>query len=143
MKVVSDQKWWHDAVIYQIYPRSFNDSNGDGIGDIAGIIQKLDYLKELGIQAIWLCPVYASPNEDNGYDISDYEAIHPEYGTMSDMETLISEAEKRNIAIIMDLIVNHTSDEHVWFKEAKKVNVILTVIIIFGAIRLMDKHLTI
>lgn len=120
MNVVSDQKWWHDSVIYQIYPRSFNDSNGDGIGDISGIIQKLDYLKELGIQAIWLCPVYASPNEDNGYDISDYEAIHPEYGTMSDMKTLISEAEKRNIAIIMDLIVNHTSDEHFWFKEAKK-----------------------
>ncbi|GAA0365199.1 alpha-glucosidase [Alkalibacterium iburiense] len=113
-------KWWQEAVVYQIYPRSFQDSNGDGIGDIPGIIQRLDYLEDLGIQAIWLCPVYASPNEDNGYDISDYETIHPEYGTMADMETLIKEADKRNIRIVMDLIVNHTSDQHRWFQEAKK-----------------------
>lgn len=113
-------KWWQEAVVYQIYPRSFQDSNGDGIGDIPGIIQRLDYLEDLGIQAIWLCPVYASPNEDNGYDISDYEAIHPEYGTMADMDRLIKEADKRNIRIVMDLIVNHTSDQHRWFQEAKK-----------------------
>lgn len=113
-------KWWQEAVVYQIYPRSFQDSNGDGIGDIPGIIQRLDYLENLGIQAIWLCPVYASPNEDNGYDISDYEAIHPEYGTMADMDRLINEADKRNIRIVMDLIVNHTSDQHRWFQEAKK-----------------------
>lgn len=113
-------KWWQESVVYQIYPRSFNDSNVDGIGDLNGITQKLDYLKELGINVIWLCPVYASPNDDNGYDISDYRAIHPEYGTMSDMEKLLSEANKREIKIVMDLVVNHTSDEHEWFKEAKK-----------------------
>lgn len=113
-------KWWQDAVIYQIYPRSFQDSNGDGIGDIPGIISRLDYLEELGIDAIWLSPVYESPNDDNGYDISDYRAIHPEFGTMADMDQLIEEAKQRGIRIIMDLVVNHTSDEHQWFVEAKK-----------------------
>lgn len=113
-------KWWQESVVYQIYPRSFNDSDGDGIGDLKGITQKLDYLNELGINVIWLCPVYASPNDDNGYDISDYRAIHPEYGTMADMEELLFEADKRDIKIVMDLVVNHTSDEHEWFKEAKK-----------------------
>lgn len=112
--------WWKKSVIYQIYPKSFQDSNGDGIGDIPGIITRLDYLKKLGIDAIWLSPVYKSPGIDNGYDISDYEDIDPQYGTMSDMEKLIEEAKKRNIRIIMDLVVNHTSDEHNWFIEAKK-----------------------
>lgn len=110
--------WWKNIVVYQIYPRSFQDSNGDGIGDIPGIIARLDYLQKLGINAVWLSPVYESPNDDNGYDISNYEAIHPEYGTMDDMDNLIAEAGKRNIRIIMDLVVNHTSDEHPWFQEA-------------------------
>lgn len=113
-------KWWQSAVVYHIYPRSFQDSNGDGIGDIPGIISRLDYLEQLGSTAIWLGPVYQSPNDDNGYDISDYRAIHPDFGTMADMEKLIDEANKRNIKLIMDLVVNHTSDEHEWFKEAKQ-----------------------
>lgn len=113
-------KWWQNAVVYQIYPRSFQDSNGDGIGDIQGIISRLDYLQELGIDAVWLSPVYASPNDDNGYDISNYQAIHPDYGTMADMDELIEKARDRNIRIVMDLVVNHTSDEHQWFVEAKK-----------------------
>lgn len=112
--------WWQKAVVYQIYPRSFQDSNGDGIGDIPGIISRLDYLQLLGITAIWLSPVYQSPNDDNGYDISDYEAIMDEFGSMADMENLITEAQKRDIKIVMDLVVNHTSDEHAWFVEAKK-----------------------
>ncbi|MGX7273247.1 glycoside hydrolase family 13 protein [Enterococcus haemoperoxidus] len=111
--------WWQEAVVYQVYPRSFQDSNGDGIGDLNGIIQRLDYLKQLGISAIWLSPVYRSPNDDNGYDISDYEQIMAEFGTMEDMEQLIQEAEKREIKIIMDLVVNHTSDEHPWFVESR------------------------
>ncbi|MFL2116401.1 alpha-glucosidase [Marinilactibacillus psychrotolerans] len=110
--------WWKHLVVYQIYPRSFQDSNGDGIGDIPGIIKRLDYLQTLGVNAVWLSPVYESPNDDNGYDISNYEAIHPEYGTMDDMDNLIAEADKRNIRIIMDQVVNHTSDEHPWFQEA-------------------------
>lgn len=110
--------WWKNLVVYQIYPRSFQDSNGDGIGDIPGIIKRLDYLQTLGVNAVWLSPVYESPNDDNGYDISNYEAIHPEYGTMDDMNNLIAEADKRNIRIIMDQVVNHTSDEHPWFQEA-------------------------
>lgn len=113
-------KWWQEAVVYQIYPRSFQDSNGDGIGDINGIIQRLDYLKKLGITAIWLSPVYESPNDDNGYDISNYQEIMSEFGTMEDMDKLLNEANKRDIKIIMDLVVNHTSDEHKWFVEAKK-----------------------
>ncbi|SFC56554.1 glycoside hydrolase family 13 protein [Clostridium uliginosum] len=115
-----EKKWWHSSVVYQIYPRSFNDSNGDGIGDIRGIIEKLDYLKELGIDVIWLSPVYKSPNDDNGYDISDYCDIMNEFGTMKDMEKLIEEGKKRKIKILMDLVVNHTSDEHKWFIESKK-----------------------
>lgn len=111
--------WWQEAVVYQIYPRSFQDSNGDGIGDLKGIISRLDYLENLGITAIWLSPVYKSPNDDNGYDISDYQDIMEEFGSMADMEELIDEARKRNIRIIMDLVVNHTSDEHPWFIEAK------------------------
>lgn len=112
--------WWKKAVVYQVYPKSFQDSNGDGIGDLKGITSRLDYLKKLGIDAIWLSPVYQSPQVDNGYDISDYEAIDPQYGTMADMDELISEAKKRGIRIIMDLVINHTSDQHKWFIEARK-----------------------
>jgi len=112
-------EWWKERVIYQVYPRSFQDTNGDGIGDIPGIISRLDELKDLGIGAIWLCPVYPSPNADYGYDISDYYGINPEYGTMADMERLIKEAEKRDIKIIMDLVINHTSDEHPWFQQSR------------------------
>ncbi len=114
-----EKKWWHNSVVYQIYPRSFNDSNNDGIGDLKGIIEKLDYLKELGIDVIWLSPVYKSPNDDNGYDISDYTDIMDEFGTMEDMDKLLKEASSRGIKILMDLVLNHTSDEHKWFKEAK------------------------
>lgn len=114
------EQWWKQAVIYQIYPKSFQDSNGDGIGDIPGIISRLDYLKKLGIDGIWLSPVYRSPQDDNGYDISDYQDIDPMFGNLDDMEQLISEAKKRNIRIIMDLVLNHSSDEHRWFTEAKK-----------------------
>lgn len=117
---IMEQKWWHHSVVYQIYPRSFQDSNQDGIGDLRGIISRLDYLAYLGIDAIWLSPVYESPNDDNGYDISNYQAIMAEFGTMEEMEELIEEAKKRNIRIIMDLVVNHTSDEHPWFIEARK-----------------------
>lgn len=112
-------KWWHERVFYQIYPRSFNDSNGDGIGDIQGIIEKLPYLKKLGIGAIWLSPLYASPNYDNGYDISDYKAINPEYGTMADMKELLKVADELDIKIVMDLVINHTSFKHQWFIESK------------------------
>ncbi|WP_155287105.1 glycoside hydrolase family 13 protein [Lacticaseibacillus zhaodongensis] len=113
-------EWWRNAVVYQIYPRSFQDSNGDGIGDIPGIISQLDYLAELGIDAIWLSPVYKSPGLDNGYDIADYQAIDPQFGTMADMDELIAEAHRRNIRIIMDLVVNHTSDQHEWFKQSRR-----------------------
>lgn len=115
-----ERKWWKEAVVYQIYPRSFMDSNGDGIGDLNGIREKLDYLKLLGIDVIWLSPIYKSPNDDNGYDISDYQKIMDEFGTMEDFDRLLSEAHKRNIKIIMDLVVNHTSDEHQWFVESRK-----------------------
>lgn len=111
--------WWKEAIVYQIYPRSFCDSNGDGIGDLNGITSKLDYLKELGIDVIWLSPVYKSPNDDNGYDISDYEAIMTEFGTMDDFDKMLAEAHKRGIKIVMDLVVNHTSDEHPWFVESR------------------------
>lgn len=107
-----------DMVVYQIYPRSFLDTNGDGIGDLPGIISKLDYLQDLGINAIWLSPVYDSPNDDNGYDIADYKSIHPDFGTMADFDTLVAEAKKRGIGIVMDLVINHTSDEHIWFQKA-------------------------
>ena len=121
-KLMTEQnmKWWKKAVIYQIYPKSFQDSNGDGIGDLPGIVQRLDYLEDLGIDAVWLSPVYRSPQDDNGYDISDYQDIDPMFGTMADMEELIREAGKHHIRIIMDLVLNHTSDEHRWFREAKK-----------------------
>lgn len=115
-----ERKWWKEGVVYQIYPRSFYDSNGDGIGDLKGVISKLDYLKELGIDIIWLNPVYKSPNADNGYDISDYRDIMDEFGTMEDFDELLCEAHKRDIRIIMDLVVNHTSDEHEWFKKSRE-----------------------
>jgi len=114
------KNWWQDAVIYQIYPRSFKDSNGDGIGDLNGILEKVDYLKTLGIDIIWLSPVYASPMDDNGYDISDYQNIASEFGTLDEIDTLIKKCDEAGIAIMMDLVVNHTSDEHEWFVESKK-----------------------
>ena len=115
-----DKKWWKESIVYQVYPRSFCDSNGDGIGDLNGITSKLDYLKELGIDVIWLSPVYQSPNDDGGYDISDYQAIMDEFGTMDDFDRLLAEAHERGIKIVMDLVVNHSSDEHKWFIESRK-----------------------
>lgn len=115
-----NEKWWKKAVVYQIYPKSFQDSNGDGFGDLQGIIKRLDYLETLGINAIWLSPVFKSPQADNGYDISDYRDIDPTFGSLDDMEELINEAKKHNIRIMMDLVLNHSSNEHRWFKEAKK-----------------------
>lgn len=113
-----EKKWWMNEIAYQIYPKSFNDSNDDGIGDIPGIIEKLDYLKGLGVTLLWICPVYNSPMDDNGYDISDYMNIYPAFGTMADMDNLLEEAKKREIKVIMDLVINHCSDEHRWFQEA-------------------------
>ena len=115
-----EKKWWKESVVYQIYPKSFKDSNGDGVGDIRGIIQKLDHLKELGVNVLWISPMLESPQDDNGYDISDYRRIYEEYGTMEDYEELLCEAHKRSIRILMDLVVNHTSDEHNWFIESRK-----------------------
>lgn len=115
-----EKKWWKEAVVYQIYPRSFKDSNGDGIGDLKGITEKLDYLKLLGIDVIWLSPVYQSPNDDNGYDISDYREIMDEFGTIKDFDDLLLEAHGRGIKVMLDLVVNHTSDEHKWFIESRK-----------------------
>ncbi|RKD28745.1 glycoside hydrolase family 13 protein [Lacrimispora algidixylanolytica] len=115
-----NRKWWHRSVVYQIYPRSFYDSNGDGIGDLRGIIEKLDYLSDLGIDVVWLSPVFPSPNDDNGYDISDYKNIMEEFGTLKDMEELLVKANHKNIKILMDLVANHTSDEHQWFIESRK-----------------------
>lgn len=112
--------WWQEEVVYQIYPRSFQDSNGDGIGDLRGIIQRLDYLKDLGVTMLWLCPIYASPMEDNGYDISDYRSIAPEFGTMQDFEELIQKSHQYDIKLMMDLVLNHTSDQHPWFQAALK-----------------------
>mgnify|MGYP001024653746 FL=1 len=117
---VLEPKWWKEAVIYQIYPRSFYDSNGDGIGDLNGITEKLDYLKDLGVTAIWCSPFYDSPNDDNGYDIRDYKKIMAEFGTMEDFDTMLAEIHKRGMKLVIDLVVNHTSDEHEWFKEACK-----------------------
>ncbi|MCA0149721.1 alpha-glucosidase [Rossellomorea vietnamensis] len=115
-----EKKWWKESVVYQIYPRSFKDSNGDGIGDLQGVISKLDYLKELGVGVIWLSPVYESPNDDNGYDISDYKAIMDEFGTMEDWEELLEGLHTRGMKLMMDLVVNHSSDEHAWFIESRK-----------------------
>ena len=120
MKTDMERKWWKEAVVYQIYPRSFMDSDGDGVGDLKGIISKLDYLKELGIDVVWLSPVYQSPNDDNGYDISDYQAIMAEFGTMEDFDRMLAGMHERGIKLVMDLVVNHTSDEHPWFVESRK-----------------------
>lgn len=117
--MVNKKNWWKEAVVYQVYPRSFMDSNGDGVGDLQGIIQKLDYLKWLGIDVIWICPVYKSPQDDNGYDISDYQDIHHEFGTMKDFDQLLEEVHRRGMKLIIDLVINHTSDEHPWFIEAR------------------------
>ena len=117
---INEKKWWKESVVYQIYPRSFCDSNKDGIGDLGGILKKLDYLKELGVDIIWLSPVYQSPNDDNGYDISDYRSILKEFGTMDEFDRLLEETHKRGMRLIMDLVVNHTSDEHEWFIQSKK-----------------------
>ena len=124
--------WFKKSVIYQIYPRSFKDSSGNGIGDIKGITSKLDYIKSLNIDIIWISPIFQSPNKDNGYDVSDYCAILPEFGTMSDFDELLFEAHERNLKIVLDLVPNHTSDEHDWFKEAKNLKIIITEIIIYG-----------
>ena len=136
-----NEKWWKNAVVYQIYPRSFKDSNGDGIGDLEGIYEKLDYLAELGIDVIWMSPVYKSPNDDNGYDISDYQDIMDDFGTMDDFDRVLKKAHSLNIKIMMDLVVNHTSDEHKWFIESiagfrrqRKARITRTMIIICGQI---------
>jgi oligo-1,6-glucosidase len=112
--------WWKSAVVYQIYPRSFADSDGDGLGDVPGITSKLDHLVELGVDVVWLSPIYRSPQDDNGYDISDYEDIDPMFGTLADVDALIAAAHERGIKLVMDLVVNHTSDEHPWFREARR-----------------------
>ena len=113
-----NRKWWQEAVVYQIYPKSFQDSNGDGIGDLRGIMKRMDYLKELGVNTIWLCPINASPMKDGGYDISDYMKIDPSFGTNEDFKELIECAKKAGIRVLMDLVVNHCSDQHEWFKQA-------------------------
>lgn len=119
LNTVPDKKWWKEAVVYQIYPRSFKDSDGDGIGDLRGLISKLDYIKSLGVDAVWLNPIYSSPNDDNGYDISDYRNIMKDFGTMADFDALLKGMHDRKIKLIMDLVVNHTSDEHEWFKQSR------------------------
>ena len=115
-RLMQDPDWWRSATVYQIYPRSFADSNGDGVGDLRGIREKLPYLKELGVNLLWLSPVYDSPNDDNGYDIRDYRKIMAEFGTMEDFDALLAEAHANGMKLIMDLVVNHTSDEHPWFQ---------------------------
>jgi oligo-1,6-glucosidase/alpha-glucosidase len=115
-----EKPWWHNAVVYQIYPKSFNDTDGDGIGDLQGIVEKMDYIKSLGVNVIWINPIFRSPQVDNGYDVSDYYSIDPQFGTNADLEHLIAEAKKRDLKIIFDLVVNHTSDQHPWFQEARK-----------------------
>ena len=112
-------KWWMHAVVYQIYPKSFNDTNGDGIGDIQGIIEKLDYIKELGADTLWLNPIYVSPDVDNGYDIADYYQINPQYGTLEDFKELLDKVHEKGMRLIMDMVLNHTSDEHEWFKQSR------------------------
>src|SRR6266581_1271403 len=119
VKASDEQNWWQNAVIYEIYPRSFQDSNGDGIGDLKGMTQRLDYLKELGVDAIWLTPIYPSPQVDFGYDISNYEAIDRQYGTLADFDRLVAEANKRHIRILMDMVMNHSSDKHKWFLQSR------------------------
>src|ERR1700710_10125 len=115
----NDRKWWKEAVVYQIYPRSFKDNDGDGIGDLKGIISKLDYIKSLGVNVVWLNPIYSSPNDDNGYDVSDYRNIMKDFGTMADFDTMLKGMHDRGIKLVMDLVVNHSSDEHEWFRQSR------------------------
>ncbi len=115
-----EPKWWKEAVVYQVYPRSFKDSNGDGIGDLPGITSKLDYLQKLGVNVIWLSPHFDSPNADNGYDIRDYRKVMQEFGTMADFDTMLAGIKQRHMRLIIDLVANHTSDEHHWFVESRK-----------------------
>lgn len=117
---MEEQDWWKKAIVYQVYPRSFKDTNEDGIGDLKGVISRLDYIQQLGATAIWLNPIFTSPQVDNGYDVSDYYTIDPIFGTIDDAVELIEEAHKRNLKVIFDFVVNHTSDQHVWFQEALK-----------------------
>ena len=112
-------KWWMHAVVYQIYTKSFNDTNGDGIGDLQGILEKLDYIQSLGADTLWLNPIYVSPDVDNGYDIADYYRINPQYGTMEDFKRLLEEVHRRGMRLIMDMVLNHTSDEHAWFRQSR------------------------
>ena len=120
MKEHLERLWWKEGIVYQIYPRSFQDTTGNGIGDLQGIIKRLDYIKSLGVTIIWLNPVYTSPNDDNGYDISDYRGIMSEFGTMEDFDQLLEEMKQRGLKLVMDLVVNHSSDEHQWFVESRK-----------------------
>lgn len=117
--MVPNKTWWKEAIVYQIYPRSFKDSNGDGVGDLKGIIEELDYIKSLGVTMVWLNPFFQSPNVDNGYDVSDYKAILSEFGTMEDFDTLLKGLHERNIKFVLDVVVNHSSDQHEWFKQAR------------------------
>ncbi len=114
-----DREWWKEAIVYQVYPRNFKDSDGDGIGDLKGIISRLDYIKSFGVTAVWLNPIYSSPNTDNGYDVSDYRDIMKDFGTMADFDSLLKGLHERGIKLIMDLVVNHSSDEHEWFKQSR------------------------
>jgi len=116
---IPDRKWWKEAIVYQLYPRSFKDNDGDGIGDLKGIISKLDYIKSLGVNVVWLNPIYSSPNDDNGYDISDYRNIMKEFGTLADFDELLKEMHARGLKLVMDLVVNHSSDEHAWFQQSR------------------------
>ena len=114
-----NEKWWKEAVVYQVYPRSYQDSNGDGVGDLRGLISRLDYIKSLGVNVIWLNPIFGSPNDDNGYDISDYRGIMKDFGTMADFDELLKGMHQRGLKVVLDLVVNHSSDEHEWFKQAR------------------------
>jgi len=116
---IPNAAWWKEAIVYQIYPRSFKDSDGDGVGDLKGIIEKLDYIQSLGVTAVWLNPIYSSPNADNGYDVSDYRGIMEEFGTMEDFDTLLAGMHERDIKLVMDIVVNHSSDQHEWFKQSR------------------------
>jgi len=118
--MTTDETWWKSAVVYQVYPRSFADSDGDGVGDLRGILEHLDHIANLGIDVVWLSPVYQSPQDDNGYDISDYQAVDPVFGSLDDLDELIREVHARGMKLIMDLVVNHTSDEHPWFTESRR-----------------------
>tara|TARA_R110002050_G_scaffold34940_3_gene88074 strand:- start:4400 stop:4885 length:486 start_codon:yes stop_codon:yes gene_type:complete len=118
-EIPTDKVWWKEAIVYQIYPRSFKNIDGDGVGDLKGIIEKLDYIKSLGVTSIWLNPIYSSPNDDNGYDVSDYRGIISDFGTMADFDQMLRKMHERDLKLIMDVVVNHSSDEHEWFKQSR------------------------